>query len=105
MDIVILDTCKKELKDFSENIISDFLDALAKLKNGVNLSMPLSRKMEGLEGNVHELRLKDSSGIYRVIYLIIKKDAIYIVHAFKKKTNKTPKKNLDLVRKRIRRLL
>jgi len=50
------------------------------------------------------LRVRDSSGMYRVIYVVKKKDAIYLIHGFKKKTQKTAKKNLDLTNKRIKRL-
>jgi phage-related protein len=66
--------------------------------------MPVSKKMDGMGKGVFELRLKDSSGIYRVIYLVKKKDAIYLIHGFKKKTMRTPKKNIDLALKRIKEL-
>jgi len=36
--------------------------------------------------------------------LLKKKDGIYVIHAFQKKNQKTPKKNLDLVRRRIGKL-
>lgn len=104
MDVEILETCKKELKEFPDEILEDFLDAVAKLREGINLSMPLSKKMPSIGPQVAELRFRDRAGIYRVIYFIKKKDAIYMVHAFSKKTQKTPKKDLDLAIKRIRRL-
>ena len=84
--------------------MEDFVDIVAKLKHGLLLSMPLSKKLSSLGPHIHELRFRDKAGIYRVIYFIKKKDAIYMVHAFTKKTQKTPKKNLDLAQKRIRRL-
>lgn len=77
---------------------------MAKLKVGIKLSMPLSKQMLSVGNHVHELRFKDRSGIYRVIYFIKKREAIYMVHAFTKKTQKTPKKNIDLAVKRIKRL-
>ena len=104
MDIEIIDSCKKELKNFPEEVLKDFLDAVAKLKNGLTLSMPLSRKIITSLSHVYELRLKDRTRQYRVIYFIKKKQCIYIVHAFVKKSAKTPKKNLNLTEKRIRRL-
>jgi phage-related protein len=104
VEVEILETCKKELRTFPEEILEDFLDAVAKLKDGISLSMPLSRKMPSIGPLVAELRFRDRAGIYRVIYFIKKRDAIYMVHAFSKKTQKTPKKNLDLASKRIRRL-
>ena len=105
MDVEVLDTCKKELRDFPKEVLIDFLDAVARLSEGIVLTMPLSRKMPTIGKQVYELRLKDSSGIYRVIYFIKKKDAIYMVHAFVKKDQKTPKKSLDLAKKRIGKLL
>lgn len=67
--------------------------------------MPLSRKMAGMGQGVYELRFRDVGGIYRVIYLVRKGDAIYLIHAFKKKTNKTPIKNIELALKRIKGII
>jgi len=53
---------------------------------------------------VHELRFRDRSGQYRVIYLLKVRDAIYLVHAFKKKSQTTPKKHIDVAIKRIKSL-
>ena len=104
LDIVVLDVCKKELSKFPKEVLEDLLDALAKLSKGLNLSMPLSRPIPSIERGLHELRLKDKSGIYRAFYLIKKKDGIYVVHAFKKTTQETPEKNKRIVKKRIGRI-
>ena len=66
--------------------------------------MPLSRPMPIIAKGAHELRLKDKSGQYRVVYIVKVKDAIYLVHAFKKKTQATAKKNIDIATKRCRSL-
>ncbi len=66
------------------------------------LSMPISRNLSGVHHGLHELRLKDRSGQIRVFYFIKKSDAIYLLHAFKKKTQELPKKEVDLAIKRIR---
>lgn len=105
MDVFVLDTCEKELKSFSKEVLEQLPDLIAKLKIGVPLTMPVSKKMDSIGKSVYELRLKDRNGIYRIIYFIKKKEGIYLVHAFNKKTQKTPKKNLDLAKKRIRRLM
>ena len=105
MRIVVLSACEKEIKDFPKGIKLDLLELINDLSSGLVLSMPVSKRMESMGKGVYELRLKDSSGIYRVIYFIKKKDGVYLVHAFKKKTTKTPKKNIDLATKRIKRLL
>ncbi|MEX0798284.1 MAG: type II toxin-antitoxin system RelE/ParE family toxin [Bacteriovoracaceae bacterium] len=104
MKVVVLEMCKKEMADFPEEVLESFVDAIALLTEGIILGMPLSKSMPSIGNNIHELRFKDKSGIYRVFYVINKKDAIYAVHAFQKKSQKTPKKNIELVKKRIRRL-
>lgn len=61
--------------------------------------------MPSIAQGVHEIRLKDKSGIYRVFYFTKVKDKILIFHAFKKKTQKTPKKDIDLGKKRLKEML
>jgi phage-related protein len=85
LEIIIIPQCERELKEFPAEVIEDFLDAIVKLQNGLLLSLPLSRPLSSIQQALHELRLKDKNGIYRVFYFIKKGDAIYIIHAFKKK--------------------
>jgi len=86
-------------------IREDLADALARLDQGHTLAMPLSRPMSTIGKSVHELRLKDHSGIYRIIYMFIKHDDIWLLHAFKKTTQETPNQNIRLAKKRIRELI
>jgi phage-related protein len=48
----------------------ELLDTISDLKAGILLSMPLSRKIDNMGAGVFELRFKDRSGIYRVIYFV-----------------------------------
>lgn len=54
---------------------------------------------------VHEIRLRDGSGQFRVLYVAKFAEAIYILHCFQKKTRKISKKDLDLATKRYCELL
>ncbi len=47
----------------------------------------------------------DSSGAYRVIYLARRAEAVYVLHAFHKKTQATPRKDLEIAKGRFRQLL
>lgn len=63
------------------------------------LGMPDSRHMgDGLL----ELRLKAKEGIARVFYCTVVNNRIVILHVFQKKSVKTPKKELDIARKRLK---
>ena len=103
--IEILKSCSKELDEWPEETLGDLADALARLERGHLLLMPLSRPMPSIGSGVHELRFRDRSGIYRAIYWIQQAGIIWVVHAFKKKTQATPKQNLEVAKDRIRRIL
>jgi phage-related protein len=102
--VIPLSRCQKEIAEFPEEVRNDLADALARLDEGHILSMPLSRPMPLIGKGVHELRFKDRAGIYRVIYLLFGAGTIYLLHAFVKKTNQTPKPNIDLAKKRLREI-
>lgn len=50
----------------------------------------------------YEIRVRDATGAFRVIYVAKFSDAIYVLHAFQKKTQKTAKGDLDLAMKRYK---
>jgi phage-related protein len=54
---------------------------------------------------VREIRIWDVSGAFRVIFVARFADAVYVLHCFQKKTEKTSKPDLDLASKRYRDLL
>ena len=49
-----------------------------------------------------EIRVRDESGAFRVIYVARFEDAVYVLHAFQKKTRKTSHADLELARERYR---
>ncbi|MGE0822258.1 MAG: type II toxin-antitoxin system RelE/ParE family toxin [Candidatus Binatia bacterium] len=102
--VIVLPACQRELQRFPEEIRGDLADALARLDAGQGLAMPLSRPMPIIGNGVHELRLKDRSGAYRVFYALPGAGVMYVLHALQKKTRTTPKSNLDVARKRLKEL-
>jgi len=103
--IVILEACRREIEVFPEEIRADLADALARLDAGLMLSMALSRPMPAIGRGVHELRLKDRSGTYRVVYALVTRGVVHVLHAFKKTTEATSTRNLDLARGRLKEVL
>ena len=103
--IVIPKVCRREIEAFPEEIRGDLADALARLDAGLILSLPLSRPMPSIGRGVHELRLKGRSGAYRVVYALIQRGTVHVLHAFKKMTQATPLRNVDMARKRLREVL
>ena len=64
--------------------------------------MPLSRPMPSIGARCHELRVRDGSRQWRLVYRT-DPDAILVVGLFSKTTQKTPKQILDRCRMRLRR--
>lgn len=62
-------------------------------EHGANLGSPHTAPMGG---GIFEIRAKAKEGIGRALFCYTKGEHIYILHAFVKKTQKTPKKELDL---------
>lgn len=61
--------------------------------------------MPAIGKGVEEIRLLDSTGAYRVIYMARRPEAVYVLHAFQKKTQATPKNDLQIAKRRLRQLL
>lgn len=78
---------------------------LMMLQQGQILGEPQSKPMKSIHTKAHELRVKDKKGAYRVIYVLSIKDQILIPHAFTKKTQKTPQKEIELSIKRLKEML
>lgn len=53
---------------------------------------------------VREIRIRDAAGAFRIIYVAKFADAIYVLHCFQKKTQKTSKVDLNKAEKRYRDL-
>jgi phage-related protein len=53
---------------------------------------------------VNEIRVR-LGGAYRILYVAKFAEAVYVLHAFQKKAQKTPKPDIDLARARFRELI
>lgn len=63
------------------------------------------KPMPSIGKGVEEIRVWDESGTYRIIYTAKLADAIYILHVFKKKTQATAKRDIDLAKIRFDELM
>ena len=61
--------------------------------------------MPSIGKGLEEIRIWDESGTYRGIYTARLKDAVYVLHAFRKKTRATAKRDLDMARARFTELM
>ena len=92
----------KCLRDFPEDARQDAGYQLDKVQHG---EQPDDFKpMPSIGRGVEEIRVRDDSGAYRVIYTARFADAVYVLHAFQKKTQATAKRDIDLAKARYSEL-
>lgn len=60
--------------------------------------------MPSVGPGVQEVRVRDEAGAFRVIYTATRPEALYVLHAFQKKTQATAKRDLDLAKARLKEL-
>lgn len=58
-----------------------------------------------LEDKLYEIRAEQNTNIYRVIYFAYTGKQFILLHGFQKKTEKTPKKELDLAKQRMKEFI
>jgi phage-related protein len=74
---------------------------LRRLQEGETLSLPHSRPMPGIGPLCHELRVRDRSHNWRIVYRL-DEDAILIAEVFRKTTRQTPPQIIANCRRRLR---
>lgn len=63
------------------------------------------KPMATIGQGVREIRIRDETGTFRLIYVARFADTVYVLHCFQKKTQRTSKPDLDLATKRYRDLV
>lgn len=80
-------------------------EALRDLQKGLSLGLPLSRPMSHVASGTHELRVMGKTSSVRVFYFVKLAEAILVFHAFQKRTQKTPKREMALGQQRLKEVL
>ena len=67
----------------------------------------IAKPLKGFGSGVFEVALQRRSDAYRVVYALQIEERVWVLHAFRKKAKqgvKTPKKDIDLIGERLKRL-
>ncbi|WP_223303832.1 type II toxin-antitoxin system RelE/ParE family toxin [Dokdonella koreensis] len=91
------------LRDFPANAKQDVGYQLDRVQRG--LQPDDFKPMPSIGRGVEEIRVWDESGAFRVIYTARLADAVYVIHAFQKKTQATSKRDVDIARRRFALLM
>lgn len=102
-EIEFLGDSLKAISEFPKNARQAAGRQLARVQKG---NQPDDFKpMPEIGKGVEEIRVREESGIYRVIYTARLADAIYVLHAFQKKTMQTSKQDIEIAAKRFKQLI
>ena len=95
----------KEFESFPEGARSICLAALTIAAEGGKAD--IAKPMKAMGSGVFEIALPYQGDAFRVAYAVQLAEEIWVVHAFQKKSTqgiKTPKRELDLIRDRLKHL-
>jgi len=101
--VIWIGASKKELLEFPEEVVDEVGYILYRVQN--NQTHPNIKSLKGFKG-VFEIVSDYQTDTYRTVYAIKLSNAVFILHAFQKKSNsgiKTPKKNIDLIKERLKK--
>ncbi len=60
------------------------------------------KPMKTVGSGVREIRIREASGAFRIIYVASIGDQVLVLHAFQKKTQKTSQKDINLAATRLK---
>ena len=93
------DELRLKLESFPTDIVASFL-RISRMIEGHGLLGMREPYVKHLEGSLWERRMKGRSGIARAVYVSLRHQRVVIVHVFVKKTEKTPRREIDLALRR-----
>lgn len=91
----------KELEALAQDVRQRFL-RIAGLIEQHGIAAMHEPYVKHLEGKLWEMRMKGKDGIARAVYVTAKGERVVVVHAFAKKTQKTPQAALEIARQRAK---
>jgi phage-related protein len=109
MEVIFYETAS------SRSPVIDFIEKLPANEQVVIFSVLKDFKRRGmlaqgcnfrqLEGKLWEIKIRTMSGGYRFLYVWLSEERVIVLHVFKKKTQKTPLKEIRLAKKRMKELI
>ena len=94
---------REVLAGFPASIRAEFGYSLWQLQQG-RTPNSATRRMQSLGPGIWELKESDQKTWYRVMYLSRVRNVIYVLHCFEKRSHKTDRRDLEIVRERLHRV-
>jgi phage-related protein len=97
---ILNDVVRAELDALPADQIARFL-RIGELIRTIGLDRVREPHVRHLEGRLWEIRMKGRDGISRAIYVVARPRRVVVVRVFVKKTEKTPRSEIELALKRV----
>lgn len=101
--LVWLGSSRRDLRTFPREVRREMGVALYAAQQGE--TDPAAKPLKGFGGaSVLEIVAQDQGGTWRAVYTVRYSEAVYVLHAFQKKSKRgiaTPKQDLDLIKQRL----
>jgi len=95
--ILFIGSSRDDLREFPAEVRKALGDELLRVQNGL---MPVDFKpLKDVGKGAYEIRVH-LNGAWRVIYVAKFANAVYVLHAFEKKTQKTSQSDMELAKRR-----
>ncbi|WP_352711070.1 type II toxin-antitoxin system RelE/ParE family toxin [Mesorhizobium opportunistum] len=95
---------RRELEAQPKDILASFL-RISRLIEAHGLQKVHEPYVKHLEGKLWEMRMKGRDGIGRAVYVTAAERRVIVVRVFAKKTQKTPRSEIELALKRAKEVL
>lgn len=105
LQVLIYEPTRKEILTWPLEAKKDLGSILTKLQKGAEVGFPDTEPFATIAPGAFEIRVKEASGIFRAFYMVKRERGILVFHAFKKKSQKTPKQEIDTAQKRLKKFL
>jgi phage-related protein len=95
---------REQIREFPREVRVEIGYALQEAQRGGK--SPAAKPLKGIGGGVFEIVEDFDGDTFRAVYAVKLKNAVYVLHAFQKKSKsgiKTPKQEIDLIRQRLKR--
>jgi phage-related protein len=91
----------KELSDLPSDMRAKFI-WIGELIEAKGLERIREPYVKHLDGPIWEMRMKGRDGIARAAYVAVKDKRVVVVRVFRKKTQKTPRKEIEIALERAK---
>ena len=102
-ELIFLGNSRDELLKFPDEARREAGYQLHKVQ--VGLEPADFKPMTTIGLGVEEIRIREESGAFRVFYIARLDEVVYVLHAFQKKSQQTPQKDIELGQRRYRDLM